>query len=166
MDQLGDKIARKRKDLGMTQIEFARQLSVTRQTVSRWETNTMMLDIDKIGDIANVLNVTCDYLLKDEVEEDTKNVSSVSHLLYDLKGKTIRIQFFDEEMDIDLFKKESQILDFEGNWIKVEDNRSKGKHRKIDFLIIYFIGGRNKGRRLTYECFRFCTGFFRLSFLS
>ena len=131
MDQLGDKIARKRKDLGMTQIEFARQLSVTRQTVSRWETNTMMPDIDKISDIANVLNVSCDYLLKDEVEEDTKNVSSVSHLLYDLKGKTIRIQFFDEEMDIDLFKKECQILDFEGNWIKVKTTGPKGSIEKL-----------------------------------
>ena len=36
MQKLGEKIAQKRRDLGMTQIEFAEKLSVTRQTVSRW----------------------------------------------------------------------------------------------------------------------------------
>ena len=35
MNELGNKIALKRKNLGMAQIEFAEKLSVTRQTVSR-----------------------------------------------------------------------------------------------------------------------------------
>ena len=37
MTKLGDKIAKKRKDLGLTQSEFADKLNVTRQTVGRWE---------------------------------------------------------------------------------------------------------------------------------
>lgn len=37
MSNFGKKLAQKRKSLGITQIEFAEQLSVTRQTVSRWE---------------------------------------------------------------------------------------------------------------------------------
>lgn len=37
MDQMGNKIARRRKDLGMTQVSLADALAVTRQTVSRWE---------------------------------------------------------------------------------------------------------------------------------
>ena len=37
MKNLGEKIAQKRKDAGMTQSEFAEKLAVTRQTVSRWE---------------------------------------------------------------------------------------------------------------------------------
>ena len=65
MNELGNKIARKRKDLGMTQIEFADKLNVTRQTVSRWEAGTVMPDIDKISDIASLLQVSCDYLLKE-----------------------------------------------------------------------------------------------------
>jgi transcriptional regulator with XRE-family HTH domain len=40
MNEMGNKIAQKRKDLGMTQIEFADQMHVTRQTVSRWEAGT------------------------------------------------------------------------------------------------------------------------------
>ena len=37
MNKLGIKIAEKRKTLGLTQIEFAEKMRVTRQTVSRWE---------------------------------------------------------------------------------------------------------------------------------
>ena len=48
MNNMGIKIAAKRKDIGMTQIEFAEKLSVTRQTVSRWESGSVMPDIDKI----------------------------------------------------------------------------------------------------------------------
>ena len=42
MNGLGNKIARRRKDLGMTQTEFAEDLCVTRQTVSRWEAGSVM----------------------------------------------------------------------------------------------------------------------------
>lgn len=45
MNGLGSKIAGKRKDLGLTQQEFADMLSVTRQTVSRWEAGTVFPDI-------------------------------------------------------------------------------------------------------------------------
>ena len=51
MDRLGEKIAKKRKDLGMTQAEFAEKMSVTRQTVSRWEAGTVLPDIEKLTDI-------------------------------------------------------------------------------------------------------------------
>ena len=57
MNKLGAKIAEKRKSLGMTQIEFAEKMCVTRQTVSRWEAGTAMPDIDKIGEIADILGV-------------------------------------------------------------------------------------------------------------
>ncbi len=47
MEKLGQKIASKRKDLGMTQAEFAEMMSVTRQTVSRWESGSVLPDIKK-----------------------------------------------------------------------------------------------------------------------
>ncbi|MBP3869955.1 MAG: helix-turn-helix transcriptional regulator [Faecalicoccus sp.] len=130
MNNLSSKIALKRKSLGMTQIEFANQLSVTRQTVSRWEAGTVLPDIDKIPDIASILNVSCDYLLKDEIDQDTP-LSSVSRLLFDTKGKTVRFVFFDGEADMDLFNKDCRILEFEGNWIKVEVQTNKGRLEKL-----------------------------------
>ena len=132
MNEMGNKIAQKRKDLGMTQIEFADQMHVTRQTVSRWEAGTVLPDIDKISDIASILNVSCDYLLKDEVsEEDMTVTKGVSRLLQNLKGRTVRFSFFDEEGNPDLFNTDCRILDFEGNWVKVEAVTKKGKIEKL-----------------------------------
>ena len=55
------KIARLRIAAGMTQQEFADMLSVTRQTVSRWEAGTVFPDIEKIADIvASVLEQKID----------------------------------------------------------------------------------------------------------
>ncbi len=131
MNELGNKIARKRKDLGMTQTEFADRLNVTRQTVSRWEAGTVLPDIDKITDIAAILNVSCDYLLKDDVQEEETVLTGISRLLQEAKGKTVRLNFFEEEADIDLYTADCLILDFEGNWMKVEAKTKKGKIEKL-----------------------------------
>ena len=79
MNGLGSKIAGKRKDMGITQQEFADMLSVTRQTVSRWEAGTVFPDIEKIADIAKTLNVSCDYLLRDDIEEDELRTAPCRH---------------------------------------------------------------------------------------
>ena len=99
--------------------EFAEKLMVTRQTVSRWEAGTVMPDIEKIADIASLLEVSCDYLLKDEQTEDTVPVRGISRLIQNTMGKRVRLNFFDDEADIDLYDTDCTILDFEGNWMKV-----------------------------------------------
>ena len=132
MKDLGSKIALKRKDLGMTQTEFADKLSVTRQTVSRWEAGSVMPDIDKISDIASILQVSCDYLLKDEIEEDTISTAfAPGKLLSSLLNKKVKLNFFDDEGDIELFNKECEILSFEGNWIKVIAQNKKETIEKL-----------------------------------
>ena len=133
MSNLGDKIARKRKDLGLTQTEFAEQLSVTRQTVSRWESNSVMPDIDKIPDIAELLGVTCDYLLNDRLEEEETPFPSgiMSRLLESAKDRDIRLNFFDDEADIDLYNTVCRIVDFEGGWVKISAETKKGKIEKL-----------------------------------
>lgn len=133
MNELGNKIALKRKNLGMTQMEFADQLSVTRQTVSRWEAGTVMPDIDKISDISRILGVSCDYLLKDEAEDEEQTVSGshLSRLLKNAEGKTVRLNFFEDAADADLFNVPCTILAFEGNWMKVSAVTKKGPIEKL-----------------------------------
>ena len=132
MNELGNKIAKKRKDTGLTQTEFAQKLSVTRQTVSRWESGTVMPDIDKIGDIASILGVSCDYLLKDDVTEcENSPASPVSRLLKTAVGKKVKISFFDGESDIDLYDADCIITEFEGNWMKVSAQTKKGQIEKL-----------------------------------
>ena len=132
MNKLGSKIAQKRKDLGLTQTDFAEKLNVIRQTVSRWEAGTVLPDIDKIPDIALILDVSCDYLLKDENEEERQNATdAISRLLMDVKGKPVELSFFDDEADIDLYNTPCRIIDFEGNWMKVEAKTKKGTIEKL-----------------------------------
>ena len=133
MNELGNKIARKRKDIGMTQIEFAEQLAVTRQTVSRWEAGSVLPDIDKIPDIAELLGVSCDYLMKDDVTEEgtAEPAYRISSLLQETVGKRVRLQFFDEEADIDLCNTVCTVVGFEGSWMKVRAEKKKGTIEKL-----------------------------------
>lgn len=132
MSELGRKIAGKRKDLGMTQTDFADRLCVTRQTVSRWEAGTVMPDIDKIADIASILGVSCDYLLKDGVDDsETPAPKGLSRLLQSVLNKKVRLSFFDEEADLDLYNTECTVTGFEGSWMKVEADTKKGHIEKL-----------------------------------
>ncbi|MBE6989748.1 MAG: helix-turn-helix transcriptional regulator [Ruminococcaceae bacterium] len=121
MEQLGSKIARKRKNLGLTQTEFAEKLSVTRQTVGRWEAGTVMPDIDKIGDIAALLGVSCDYLLRDDIREETGTAGSrgISRLLLAAQGRQVKLRFFEDEADVDLVNRTCTVTGFEGSWMKL-----------------------------------------------
>lgn len=132
MNKLGSKIAEKRKSLGVTQIAFAEKMHVTRQTVSRWEAGTAFPDIDKIGEIADILGVSCDYLLKDEaVEAGAAQAKGIGRLLKSLIGKTVRLAFFDEEADIDLYNTPCRITGFEGSWMRISADTKKGRLEKL-----------------------------------
>ena len=132
MNDLGKKIAKKRKDLGLTQTEFADRLSVTRQTVSRWEAGTVLPDIDKITDIAGLLDVSCDYLLKDDFAgEEPAVTGAVSRLLQDAVGKTVRFNFFEDEGDIDLMNENCRIQAFEGSWMRASAETRIGTIEKL-----------------------------------
>ena len=132
MNGLGSKIAGKRKDMGITQQEFADMLSVTRQTVSRWEAGTVFPDIEKIADIAKTLNVSCDYLLRDDIEEDElRTAKGPGPVIRALKGKQVRIMFADEMAVIDLFNSVCTVEDFEGNWIKLSADTKNGHIEKL-----------------------------------
>ena len=131
MKNFSAKLAQKRKDLGMTQMEFAERLSVTRQTVSRWEAGAVLPDIDKIPDIAGLLS--CDYLLNDAASEEGEAVplSPAGRLLQEARGKTVRLSFFDGEADVELYNVDCVIEDFQGNWMKVSAETRKGRVEKL-----------------------------------
>lgn len=67
---LADKIIKERKKLGMSQEELAEKMNVSRQAVSKWESNQSVPEIEKLLQLSRLFNVTTDYLLKDELEND------------------------------------------------------------------------------------------------
>ena len=107
-------------------------MHVTRQTVSRWEAGTVLPDIDKIGEIADILEVSCDYLLKDETTETGPvQTKGIGRLLKNLTGQTVKLTFFEDETDIDLFDTPCRIMDFEGSWMRVIMDTKKGNIEKL-----------------------------------
>lgn len=63
METIGDRIKKKRKEAEMTQLELANKLSVTDRAVSKWEQNEGNPDISILPKIAEIFNVTLDYLM-------------------------------------------------------------------------------------------------------
>ena len=60
---LGQKLLELRKTKGLSQEEVAERLNVTRQTVSKWETDQSTPDFDKIVPLCSLYNITTDELL-------------------------------------------------------------------------------------------------------
>lgn len=67
-----DKLIKLRRQMGWSQEELAERMSVTRQSVSKWESMQSLPDIDRILQLSELFGVSTDYLLKDEVEEVQK----------------------------------------------------------------------------------------------
>lgn len=53
----------------MTQEELARELNVSRQSVSKWEGAQSIPDMDKIIQLSSIFSISVDYLVKDELED-------------------------------------------------------------------------------------------------
>lgn len=68
---LADKIVSLRKKAGWSQEELAEQLGITRQSVSKWEGAQSVPDMDKVVMMSRLFGVSTDFLLKDELEEET-----------------------------------------------------------------------------------------------
>lgn len=63
----GERLQAFRKEHDLTQEEFAQQLNVSRQAVSKWESSHGYPELEKILYICNHYNVTLDDLFQDEV---------------------------------------------------------------------------------------------------
>ena len=60
---LGARIKELRKEFGLSQVDLASRMEVTKQTISNWENENIQPSIDMLVGLANVFNVTTDYLL-------------------------------------------------------------------------------------------------------
>lgn len=66
---LGDKLSGLRKESNYTQEQLADLLGVSRQTISKWESDTAYPETEKLIKIGKVFDCSMDYLLKEDVTE-------------------------------------------------------------------------------------------------
>ena len=62
-ETIGQRIARLRKEKGMTQAELAEKLNVTAQAVSKWENDQASPDIEMLLALSKIFDITVDDLL-------------------------------------------------------------------------------------------------------
>jgi len=65
---LAEKIIKLRKQAGWSQEELAEKMNISRQSVSKWESTNSIPDLNRIIMLAEIFDVTTDFLLKDEYE--------------------------------------------------------------------------------------------------
>lgn len=91
---LNKRIKELRLSHGLNQVELARELSVTKQTVSNWENNNIQPSVDMLIKISEYFSVSTDYMLgksdRITINVDGLSIEEVSHLeqlVKDLKKK-------------------------------------------------------------------------------
>ena len=79
---IADRIQNLRKIKGISQEEFADKIGVSRQTVSKWESEQSVPDINRVVVMSDFFEVTTDYLLKgietDSPESEKKMASNAN----------------------------------------------------------------------------------------
>ena len=129
----GSKIADARKKHNMTQEQLAELLGVTRQSVSRWESDAVYPETEKMIKMAEIFSVDCDYLLREEVRDFSGSGTGgrsgktlVTRLLQNAVGRKIRLKLDDEDGDLDFPEScECRITSLDGPWAHLELFRGK-----------------------------------------
>ena len=68
----GDKLSKLRKENNYTQEQLADVLGVSRQAISKWESNITYPETDKLIRMSELFDCSLDYLLKDKVETNNR----------------------------------------------------------------------------------------------
>ena len=75
MNNLGERLYTLRTSREMSQGDLAEKLDVSRQTISKWENNMSIPELDKIIALSNVFGVSVDYIVKGEGEAISESLT-------------------------------------------------------------------------------------------
>lgn len=89
MDQLQKRIINLREKMDWSQAELARRLNLNKSTMNRIENGERKVSSDELAKLANLFDVTTDYLLGKEVNSENKdpNLLIATHVDDDLTEK-------------------------------------------------------------------------------
>lgn len=75
-----EKLVRLRKEKGLSQLQLAEEINVSRQAISRWEVGLAVPSREKLKALSELYHVSMDYLLSDKEAEDEAKEKSSNHL--------------------------------------------------------------------------------------
>ena len=85
----GEKLSKLRKDYNYTQEQLADILGVSRQSISKWESDIAYPETNKLIELGKLFECSMDYLLKDEITE--KNGTHEATFDENVKGVSKRV---------------------------------------------------------------------------
>lgn len=74
--ELKTKLVQLRKKKGLSQLELAEELNVSRQAISRWEVGSATPSIENLKYLVHLYDVPLEYLLQDDAPEPNKDEQS------------------------------------------------------------------------------------------
>ena len=87
---LGEKISKQRKELNYTQEQLAEILGVSRQSISKWESDIAYPETEKLIELGKLFDCSMDYLLKEEItEKDDTQAFVLSEKVEEISRKII-----------------------------------------------------------------------------
>ena len=90
---LGETIYKLRTEKGLSQGNLADMLEVSRQSISKWENNSAVPELDKLMKLSEIFNITLDELVKGEIIQN-KEIQSKQMNKISQTQKTVGILFF------------------------------------------------------------------------
>ena len=90
---LGKRIYELRKEKNLSQGELAEMLDVSRQSISKWETNASVPELDKLIKMSEIFGISLDSLVKgtEESEQQVKKTPPEAEVIYSEKSQTQKI---------------------------------------------------------------------------
>lgn len=161
---IGENILKFRKQKGMSQEELAEKLNVSRQSISLWETNQTVPQIDYLMELSKIFNVSLDELCGNEENIDCSLNESVIKENEELPLETTHFEFDEHKVNVlikVLDKRQHRLITFFANLlliglgsIVIEDISSILVlliFLNILFLVIFSIMNKNTKKLLLKE---------------
>lgn len=105
----GENLKNVRKQRGITQEELAETLSVSRQAISKWESDSGYPETEKLLQLSKTLNISLDYLMNDVSEIQEKEQKEERNVVIAPSGK-IAIRTYDKSIVFCQSVKHSSVL--------------------------------------------------------
>lgn len=133
----GEKLKSARKKAGFTQDELSQELAVSRQAVTKWESDKGLPDIENLKHISKLLNVSIDYLID--------------------SGESIDLSVIREKIDLDSYTYDPKICK---RWVKKACKKDMAVKEKYPDAEIHYLMGKQiltKKEKITDNAIGFLT---------
>ena len=89
---LGERISALRNQHNMSQGDLAERMKVSRQSVSKWETDTSVPELDKLIQLSDVFHITLDDLVKGRTPEEQEAAEKADGFVFERTAPPVGTQ--------------------------------------------------------------------------